>query len=700
MYYQDNFNPIHLNFIKLSLNKEKISVFRREYEKEVFNDLKISLGNKFWFYRGGNYIYAWEIVQNPDGNLENFDFHKVEITLDKDLQIFRKIIETNIFSYFKNLYAELKNRGKIDISDEIKLVRFNAYDSEIEIVMAKELKNEPLKFGDIQLIPILSLSVKGFFSVNFHKPILGITFRKFYKRRFNASPEDLKKRGFNLENFDIKNGKISPKTKNIKEYFENINKRHLYDEILKIEKVVKNSDWNSLYKKLKKEIWRIKFPDDLKIKESKLLNISDKLFLNIELDKPELYFLDGKVGKGRREEALKENKPFSFSDFKEKELKFAVIYPKTYEGEVDIFIKNLRNTLSEIFHLNASPKFIGIDKDTIEDYIDSIEDIDMNNTDLVLIILSENYKNLPVNQSPYYILKAKLLSRGVVSQEANIEKIIEINKVNEKEESTQRNSYLNTISLNIYSKLGGTAWVVQRLDEGSIPELIIGIGMSSDNKDETIYGIANVFDKTGYYVYGDNFLYTYKDNYVEKLKKHLIKITEKAIGNRFKSKLGDKDFKEIRLIFHLYKNPSKKLELKALNLYIEEMKRKYPDVSFDYAFISISQNHSFRLINENNSSTSRLLRLSEDLALLKIKRNNSLLLLKLDNRSTFKDLSLIGRQIHNFSYLGYRSFLPLKRPITVEYPKILAKLLNKLIEIDNWDKDNLNNYLLDKPWFI
>lgn len=73
---------------------------------------------------------------------------------------------------------------------------------------------------------------------------------------------------------------------------------------------------------------------------------------------------------------------------------------------------------------------------------------------LAITILSQSDKKIPIKSSPYFVLKAKLLGRKILTQQLTIEVIRNIRSAND--------LILNAIALNIYSKLGGTAWTIEK----------------------------------------------------------------------------------------------------------------------------------------------------------------------------------------------------------------------------------------------
>ena len=160
--------------------------------------------------------------------------------------------------------------------------------------------------------------------------------------------------------------------------------------------------------------------------------------------------------------------------------------------------------------------------------------IDCNNYDLAIIVISKQDKAETLSQSLYHSTKAKLLNQRLLSQELTIEKIKE------------NNEYINAnIALNVYSKLGGIPWTVEKTLK-DIPELIIGIGSTVDDSKERVIGFASVFDYNGTYIVGDCSQLSVMNDYAKNLEDYLVRI----LNNAFQIKgLSRRD--EVRLTFHL-----------------------------------------------------------------------------------------------------------------------------------------------------
>ncbi len=84
-----------------------------------------------------------------------------------------------------------------------------------------------------------------------------------------------------------------------------------------------------------------------------------------------------------------------------------------------------------------------------------------------------------------------MIGQGIPSQEILIERIKGINDF-----------ILNNISLNIYAKIGGTAWTVEKIEKEK-QEFIIGISSCFDKFQRKIFGVSQIFEYNGNYIVTD-----------------------------------------------------------------------------------------------------------------------------------------------------------------------------------------------------
>ena len=422
--------------------------------------------------------------------------------------------------------------------------------------------------------------------------------------------------------------------------------------------------------------------------------ISDILFNNLPyrenifnmqfLPTPNHYYYSDKTRTGKYDDALKELKPYTYELFATNKIKCSVICPKKYEGTEEDFSVKLKRKLRDIFFVDIEFSKYYIDNLNFEDYKESIYENIINiqdKPDIVIIILEESHKKLRVKQSPYYYCKAKLIGQGIPSQEILIEKIKSINEF-----------ILNNISLNIYAKIGGTAWTIEKIEREK-QEYIIGISSCFDKFQNKIFGVSQIFEYNGNYVVTDCTPLTDMKEYEEAFERYLEDTLRSALFGRNANR------KEFRLIFHINKAPSNKHEIKAIN----NVLNKFNEYNISYAIVHLNYNHNFRIFNNEGKENNRkglYINIDDNKALLNLSdKSINPLLIDVDTRSTFKDKDYITKQIYWFCHLSFRSFIPSKRTVTMQYPYLISRLTNEIKQIDGWDYELLKG-IGDKLWFL
>ena len=294
----------------------------------------------------------------------------------------------------------------------------------------------------------------------------------------------------------------------------------------------------------------------------------------------------------------------------------------------------------------------------------------------------EAYKQLPVTESPYHRTKAKLLNQRVPSQDILVKNL--------------RHSTIpveNNVALNVYSKLGGTAWTIEKAEK-DIPELIIGIGSTTETSGTRIIGFANVFDHNGTYIVGDCSQLSTKENYANNLENYLVKAIKRAIETK-----GIAPKQRLRLLFHLFKGAAEKYELAA----IRNALKRFSAYFIQYGIAHLSYNHNLHMYldgGKERPNRGTFVQISTLQGLLHLGGyGETPLLVRLDKRADYKDLYATTKQVLFFCHLSYRSFKPASKPVTITYPNRMAKLVSELRQLSDWDPDILNT-LSDKLWFI
>ena len=424
-------------------------------------------------------------------------------------------------------------------------------------------------------------------------------------------------------------------------------------------------------------------PNGLTISDFNFHNIPNLNFVADLATKPNYFFYQERLGKNKFYNVLtKELKPYSFDVFNNRIVNFLVITPDVHEGTTETFIKGLEAKLKNVFHLYK----IHFDYQTFslnnESYEQAIGKISNLNYDLAIVTVSGNDKAIPIQSSPYYVSKAKLLNQRIPTQEITVEIMRKANDM-----------IFDAIALNIYSKIGGSAWTIEKVQKQKT-EVVIGISTTINFDNERVIGFANIFDYNGNYLIGDCSTISNLTNYASDLESHLTN----SITNLIEQK-GLQSSDPIRLIFHLSKEAGKKYELKA----IENTLVKFKDYDIQFGIVHLSYNHNLRIfLNGGNDIPQRgtFIQISTFQALLHLGKGTKVpILVRLDQRSTYKDIFDASKQVLYFCHLCYRNFRPANVPVTIKYPSLMAKLSDELSQVPKWDTNQLNN-IQDKLWFI
>ena len=356
----------------------------------------------------------------------------------------------------------------------------------------------------------------------------------------------------------------------------------------------------------------------------------------------------------------------------------------------------------------------------INEYLNVISDYDEIKPHLAIIEIPIEFRNYRDIDNPYYKIKAKLLSLEIPVQFVTSEKVKRYDEY-----------ILNSISLQIYAKLGGTPWVLP--SQRSVDrEIIVGIGHTwfrvnqyKGAEQNRVVGITTFMSSDGQYLLGDKVKDVPFDSYFQELLKSL-KTSISTLSNEQGWQNGD----TVRLIFHIFK-PIKNVEFDVISQLIKDI----PDYNIKFAFVTISKTHPNLLFDTNQSGAKKYndiigelipnratnIFLNSETCLVQMLGANELktskhgmstpIQIKIRtpqhkyhdkelNDYLFYDLSYITQQIFSFTYLSWRSFLAGEQPATMLYSTLIAKLLGKFKNVQGWDSDKLNYGLKKKKWFL
>ena len=655
-----------LNFFECKLSNEVMEAYSIDYiDKEYLDNLREKYPDVFFYRFDGNKIYYWKRKKNTSipGELKGTCIH---LKLIDYPQVFKAIVTSSVAELFKNNGA---------------VVHKNKHSSTFEI---ESNNNATQDIDGLEVKRLLLLD--SYYSKE--SKMFGLTLAFRTKNIFNWTSKEFSQNGIAIEDLSKDDDKIYCNKKALTRFLECTNNAQQYKSI-----VWKMNSFNEQYKTIistysyiKKHLSDIYIGDDIYISDISFNNLPyrENAFNMDFLPIPNHYYYLDKTQKGKYNEALKELKPYTYEFFSTDKIKCAVICPRKYEGTEENFSVKLQKKLKEIFFIDIEFSKYYIDNLNVDDYKKSAYDNIINKQDkpdIVIVILEENHKKLGVKQSPYYYCKAKLIGQGIPSQEILIERIKDINEF-----------ILNNISLNIYAKIGGTAWTIEKIEREK-QEYIIGISSCYDKSKNKIFGVSQIFEYNGNYVVTDCTPLTDMREYEEAFEKYLENTLKSALFGENANK------KEYRLIFHINKAPSNKYEIKAIN----NVLNKFNEYNISYAIVHLNYNHNFRIFNNEGKENNRkgvYINIDDNKALLNLSdKSVNPLLIDVDTRSTFKDKDYITKQIYWFCHLSFRSFIPSKRTVTMQYPYLISRLTNEIKQIDGWDYELLKG-IGDKLWFL
>jgi hypothetical protein len=665
-----------LNFIEVELSSDKAQVIIAPNSSKTARDWRSEHGNDYYFYFAYNQLYYWPKTAQIPNNLEG---KSVEINRQEHANIFSKLLENAI----ADLFLGLENTDKSKIYNGYKLKHHHIWEF-------TSTKNEVA--GELEgLVVNRRMSFHPFYLKPKDKTILGFTIAPSLKLKFSWTPEDFVKKGVDLTPFSrYEDGGIIANLQGIYHYLNATGQKDFYDK-----KIASLENRETLFQLTERTVkWLNSKKTDLYIPGNSVANFIIRYlpYHNIvpsEIFSPKRYFYNSVTNTKKisfYNQQVKEYKPFSFGLFEDKEVKIGVLFPAEYEGRTEAFLKTLEKSIKEDLHIkNLKYVPLKIDDSKLESYKKGMysNNAVIKTLDLVLIILNQDHEKLAPNSSPYYVCKAKLIGEGIPTQDIQIETIQ--NKVHP--------LVLSNIALNIYAKLGGTAWTIEK-EEKLKDELVIGVGSTRSANGTNILGIAQIFHPDGRYIVGSCSPLSTFENYSKNLEEYLFNTLKEIIDVHINTS------KAFRLIFHLYKSASEEYELTA----IENLIRRFNNYSFDYALLHLGYGHNFRLYNDNGKGTVKkgtFIQITPYMGLLHFVPDSILpLKIEIDKRSQgFNDLFYLSKQVYWFSNLSHRSYNPSKRTVTIMYPSLMAEITDKLSLVEGWNHEMLE-YVKDKQWFI
>jgi hypothetical protein len=417
--------------------------------------------------------------------------------------------------------------------------------------------------------------------------------------------------------------------------------------------------------------------------------------------------------------------PYDTESFPDKRVRIAVITPEEFAGEVGQFLRQFKDGVGATddrtpfrqgflrkYHLHSCDfTFHEVKRSASldESYRTATFEALKTKAHLAVVIIREQYRDLPDVSNPYYTSKARIMAQGVPVQTLEIETI----------RAPGRPFILNNLSVAVYAKLGGIPWTLTP-NQDLAHEIIVGIGSARLNESrrgtgERVVGITTVFSGDGQYLLANNTQEVSSDQYVDALTASLQNTV-----SELRSRFGWRSRDRVRFIFHQTFKKYKDLEAEAVGNFINAL----GDFDVQYAFVHVSDSHNWMLVDPSvrgvKIGTSvkgamvpqrgQCVPLGPHTALLTLtgpyQIKNSLqgcphpVLINIHQSSTFTSVDYLARQIFNLSFMSWRGFSPSTLPVSISYSNMIVDLLSHLRHVKNWNPDTLATALRERQWFL
>lgn len=419
------------------------------------------------------------------------------------------------------------------------------------------------------------------------------------------------------------------------------------------------------------------------------------------------------------------NGPYDTESFPEKRVRIAVLCPEEYRGEMDQFLALLRDGvrssketapfrqgLLRKYRLNSCDwnyYAVKLGNSLDASYRSAALQALQDSNQASLVVIKEQYEQLPDAENPYYSAKAVFLSQGVTVQAVKIET------------ARKQNAYiLNNIALAVYGKLGGVPWVLSSAP-GLVHEIVVGIGSARLGKDrrgpnERVIGITTVFSGDGNYLLANSTKEVASDQYLPALLASLRENVEEL-----KSRYNWRPKDRVRFIFHQSFKKYKDIEAEAVKQFVATLS----EFQVEYAFVHVSTSHRWKLFDPQSKGAcyrqDRLkgkgvpargiyVPLGPHAALVTLTGPTQLktelqgcprpMLVSIHPDSTFQSLDYIAQQVFHLTFMSWRSFTPATTPVSIGYSNRIVDLLGHLRPIKNWNPETLSTKLRERPWFL
>ncbi len=408
---------------------------------------------------------------------------------------------------------------------------------------------------------------------------------------------------------------------------------------------------------------------------------------------------------GRLIRGLKDYGPYEIPPLRYYKIAMIYLSRNDWNSTVEELKGQILNKLDDIWHINNIEILDFVYNTSGFDSIKSqIDEAISRGVDGIMLILPGYMPHV------YYKLKSYLVNT-IPSQFMNYDIISSRILPN-----NQLNFYISNLLVQFISKLGGKPWILN-IDPEKGSDIIVGTGVTRvDN--ENLFCFAMVFKKDGTMIWNEISPIVKKDEYLT----YLRDVIRKAVKGFRES---NPDWNVERLTLHVSgKRPKARGgETRVLEDAIEELReRNLISQNVKFAILHLNETHPYWIMGDPNNRY-------HPYEGTKVKLNSKRYLLVLSQPQRRRDgvemvtpikplsveiishnwtsdrfyfyTSEILDEIYYLSKMNWRGFKGRNLPITVNYPKLVARIIANANRYGGYQINTEGNRLLQiTPWFL
>ncbi|QGX93425.1 hypothetical protein EI982_00870 (plasmid) [Haloplanus rallus] len=385
---------------------------------------------------------------------------------------------------------------------------------------------------------------------------------------------------------------------------------------------------------------------------------------------------------------------------------FTMVYPESWESDAQRFQDALidghstyyPNGFESFFRMDnvAVGNTVTVDGTDLNAYLDVVDHIQAADDDIAIVFTSHEMRTRGY-RSPYWAMKALLTSAGIPSQ------MVLVDKLRRRSPHHVDLQYLIVnIACQVYAKLGGTPWVVNR--PSSPVDLIIGVGKSEYQSGrvggvERTLGFASAYQSNGAFLWFDaTQATTSHSTFTDQLTDSIVTAAEKY---------AEREMPPENIVVHSYKRIGD-AERNAKDRLEDEFD------GVDVVLSHLNTTHDFRLYDDTDSSG-----LSERGLWIQTGENKGFVMT--GGRRDYRPGSpvpieltvegdtatqAIAQGIYDLCSVYWKDQFGANLPITIRYAEDIADIVENTQKVDDEglisvDIDRLvHPRLRDIPWFL